>query len=133
MLVGQFSNVDRANWVMCNTFYELEEQRIKSSQCPKKVYRRNIREGFSGLVVPPNGGFGSQHGWMLHHTLRLELDFEGIEFGGSNGALPLWSEQRMNAKYIMDVWKVGIRAPTDEKGVVIQEVVEQCISEVMEG
>lgn len=26
VVVGQFSNVDKADWVLCNTFYELEEQ-----------------------------------------------------------------------------------------------------------
>lgn len=26
MLVGQFPNVEKADWVLCNTFYELEEQ-----------------------------------------------------------------------------------------------------------
>jgi pathogen-inducible salicylic acid glucosyltransferase len=26
MLVGQFSNVDKADWLLVNTFYELEEE-----------------------------------------------------------------------------------------------------------
>jgi len=26
VLVGQFSNVDKADWILSNTFYELEEQ-----------------------------------------------------------------------------------------------------------
>ncbi|RHN47164.1 putative crocetin glucosyltransferase [Medicago truncatula] len=26
LLVGQFSNIDKADWVLCNTFYELEKE-----------------------------------------------------------------------------------------------------------
>jgi pathogen-inducible salicylic acid glucosyltransferase len=29
MLVSQFSNVDKADWVLVNTFYELEQEVIK--------------------------------------------------------------------------------------------------------
>ncbi|CAB4290750.1 unnamed protein product [Prunus armeniaca] len=47
-------------------------------------------------------------------------------------ALPQWMDQKTNAKYIMDVWKIGLKAPCDERGVVRQEAVEHCISEVME-
>ncbi|KAL6206693.1 hypothetical protein ACLB2K_023940 [Fragaria x ananassa] len=33
--------------------------------------------------------------------------------------------------YIMDVWKIGIKAQVDEKGIVRQEV-EHCVSEILE-
>jgi pathogen-inducible salicylic acid glucosyltransferase len=29
LLVGQFSNIDKADWVLCNTFYELEKEVYK--------------------------------------------------------------------------------------------------------
>jgi pathogen-inducible salicylic acid glucosyltransferase len=29
MLVGQFSNIDKVDWVLCNTFYELEQEVTK--------------------------------------------------------------------------------------------------------
>jgi len=48
-------------------------------------------------------------------------------------AIPQYSDQSTNAKYIMDVWKMGLTAPADEKGLVSREVAEQYIREIMEG
>ncbi|KAJ7961939.1 Glycosyltransferase [Quillaja saponaria] len=49
-------------------------------------------------------------------------------------AMPQWTDQPTNAKFIVDVWKVGIRARIDhEKGIVTREEIEMCIREVMEG
>jgi pathogen-inducible salicylic acid glucosyltransferase len=47
--------------------------------------------------------------------------------------VPQWTDQSTNAKYIMDVWKMGLKAPANEKGLVKQEVIEHCIREIMEG
>jgi pathogen-inducible salicylic acid glucosyltransferase len=33
----------------------------------------------------------------------------------------------------MDVWKMGLKAPVDEKGLVRREIAEHCIWEIMEG
>ncbi|KAL5861587.1 hypothetical protein ACOSQ4_002883 [Xanthoceras sorbifolium] len=48
-------------------------------------------------------------------------------------AMPQWTDQTTNAKYVEDVWGTGIRALPDEKSVVRRQVVEKCIKEVMEG
>jgi UDP:flavonoid glycosyltransferase YjiC (YdhE family) len=48
-------------------------------------------------------------------------------------AMPQWSDQPMNAKYIEDIWKVGVRVRPDLKGVVSKEEVERCVREVVEG
>ncbi|GLT64019.1 hypothetical protein SLA2020_365370 [Shorea laevis] len=48
-------------------------------------------------------------------------------------AVPQWTDQSMNAKYIMDAWKMGLKAPVDEKGFVRREAVEHCIREIMGG
>ncbi|CAL9022642.1 unnamed protein product [Prunus brigantina] len=58
---------------------------------------------------------------------------EALSLGVPMVALPQWMDQKTNAKYIMDVWKIGLKAPCDERGVVRQEAVEHCISEIMEG
>lgn len=34
LLVDQFSNIDKADWVLCNTFYELEQEVC----CVTKIY-----------------------------------------------------------------------------------------------
>jgi pathogen-inducible salicylic acid glucosyltransferase len=48
-------------------------------------------------------------------------------------AIPQYSDQSTNAKYIMDVWKMGLNAPVDEKVLVNRESAEHCIREIMEG
>jgi pathogen-inducible salicylic acid glucosyltransferase len=48
-------------------------------------------------------------------------------------AIPYWSDQSTNAKYTMDVWKMGLKVPVDEKGLVRREIAEHCIREIMEG
>ena len=40
----------------------------------------------------------------------------------------------MNAKFVSDVWEVGVRVKVDdEKGLVTKEEIERCVREVMEG
>ncbi|CAN1236011.1 Mogroside IE synthase [Linum grandiflorum] len=47
---------------------------------------------------------------------------EALSLGVPMVAMPQWSDQATNAKYIEGVWKMGVR-----------EVVEKCLREVMEG
>ncbi|KAG8642058.1 mogroside IE synthase-like [Manihot esculenta] len=58
---------------------------------------------------------------------------EALSLGVPMVAVPQWSDQPTNAKYVEDVWKMGIRAKPDEEGIVRREVVEVCLREVMEG
>jgi len=49
-------------------------------------------------------------------------------------AMPQWTDQPMNAKYIQDVWKVGVRVKAEkESGICKREEIEFSIKEVMEG
>ncbi|KAL5222751.1 hypothetical protein ABZP36_027464 [Zizania latifolia] len=57
---------------------------------------------------------------------------EGISAGVPMVAMPRWSDQAMNAKYIADVWRVGARARRGRDGVVGRGEVERCVREVME-
>ncbi|KAJ6374229.1 hypothetical protein OIU78_029855 [Salix suchowensis] len=43
------------------------------------------------------------------------------------------SDQPMNAKFVEDVWKVGVRSEKDEVGIVKREELDRCIREVMDG
>ncbi|XP_066396304.1 flavonol 7-O-beta-glucosyltransferase UGT74F1-like [Miscanthus floridulus] len=58
---------------------------------------------------------------------------EGLGAGVPMVAMPQWSDQTMNAKYIDDVWRVGMRVRPDDKGVVRKEELEMRVREVMEG
>ncbi|OAY49876.1 UDP-glycosyltransferase 74B1 [Manihot esculenta] len=58
---------------------------------------------------------------------------EALSLGVPMVCIPQWTDQVPNAKFIEDVWKVGIRAKEDEKGVVRKQEVIRCLKEVMEG
>nr|AFJ52954.1 UDP-glycosyltransferase 1 [Linum usitatissimum] len=57
---------------------------------------------------------------------------EAMSLGVPMVAMPQWNDQTTNAKFIMDVWKIGVKAAGDEHGMVGREVIEKCIREVME-
>ena len=48
-------------------------------------------------------------------------------------AMPQWTDQRTNTKFIVDVWQVGFRIKLDGKGFANKEEIELCIREIMEG
>ncbi|KAM7259087.1 hypothetical protein ACFE04_014828 [Oxalis oulophora] len=58
---------------------------------------------------------------------------EAISFGVPIVAMPQWTDQNTNAKFVEDVWKIGIRAKAcdDEEGVVRREEIEICVKRVM--
>ncbi|KAL4631958.1 hypothetical protein ACB092_04G017100 [Castanea dentata] len=58
---------------------------------------------------------------------------EALSLGVPMVGLPQWTDQTMNAKYVQDVWKVGVRAKVCENGIVEREEIDFCIKEVMEG
>jgi len=57
---------------------------------------------------------------------------ETLCLGVPTVAVPCWSDQNTNAKYVADVWKIGIRASTDENNVVDGESLKHCVEEIME-
>ncbi|PKU69340.1 UDP-glycosyltransferase 74F1 [Dendrobium catenatum] len=58
---------------------------------------------------------------------------EALALGVPMVALPQWTDQTTDAKYIEEVWGTGIRARKGEEGIVRREEVERCVREVMEG
>ncbi|KAJ0239821.1 hypothetical protein HA466_0225440 [Hirschfeldia incana] len=59
---------------------------------------------------------------------------EGLAIGVPMVAMPQWIDQPMDAKYIQDVWKTGVRVKIDnESGIAKREEIEFSIKEVMEG
>ncbi|KAL9684968.1 hypothetical protein QQ045_022412 [Rhodiola kirilowii] len=58
---------------------------------------------------------------------------EALSAGVPMVAMPQWTDQPTNAKYIEDVWKVGIRGKTNQAGKVIpRDEINHCISQVMD-
>ncbi|KAG0544491.1 hypothetical protein BDA96_02G279500 [Sorghum bicolor] len=79
------------------------------------------------VAHPAVGCFVTHCGWNSTTTM------EGLGAGVPMVAMAQWSDQSMNAKYIEDVWRVGVRVRPDEDGVVRKEELEKRVREVMEG
>ncbi|KAI8009989.1 UDP-glycosyltransferase 74E2 [Camellia lanceoleosa] len=58
---------------------------------------------------------------------------EGLGLGVPMVGVPKWADQLTNAKFIEEIWSVGVRAKEDEKGVLRREELMGCLKEVMEG
>ncbi|KAG8375347.1 hypothetical protein BUALT_Bualt10G0090700 [Buddleja alternifolia] len=58
---------------------------------------------------------------------------EALSLGVPMVAMPQWTDQSTNSKFVMDMWKMGVRAPVDDKGLVSREMIARCIREVVEG
>ncbi|KAK7316334.1 hypothetical protein VNO77_35292 [Canavalia gladiata] len=219
--VDQFSNIDKADWVLCNTFYELDNEiaswikkiwpkfrtigpNIPSMFLDKQyiddqdygVAQFNYEECIEWLDDKPKGSvvyvsFGSlatlgeeqmeelAYGlresssyflWVVRASEQIKLPnffekksekglivtwccqlkvlahqaigcfvthcgwnstLESLCLGVPIIAIPHWSDQSTNAKLMVDVWKVGIRAVVDEKKIVRREALKHCIKEIM--
>lgn len=58
---------------------------------------------------------------------------EALSLGVPMVAMPQWTDQSTNSKFVMDVWKMGVRATVDDNGLVSRETIASCIREVVEG
>ncbi|KAM7497044.1 hypothetical protein LguiA_021458 [Lonicera macranthoides] len=225
VVLNQFSNIDKADWVLCNTFYKLEEEvvdfmgkqlrlrtigpTIPSFYLDKRLqddkdYGLNfykpststctkwLNERQKGSVVYVSFGSWTELGgeqmeelvcgfreanhyflWVVRESEQAKLPkyfveetqekglvvpwcpqvevlaheaigcfvthcgwnstLEALSLGVPMVAMPRWTDQTTNSKYICDVWKVGVRPRPYEKGIVRREAIERCIKEVMEG
>ncbi|CAN0841572.1 Mogroside IE synthase [Linum grandiflorum] len=222
-LVGQFSNIQKADWVLCNSVHELEPEaadwlsnhlpnfrtigptlpsfyldkqlpddtdyglsffKPDNEACnnwlqskPKRsvVYvsfgsladlgpehveelcwgLKNSNHYFLWVVRSSEGAklppmFKAEKGLIVSWCSQLEVlaseavgcfithcgwnsTLEAMSLGVPMVAMPWWTDQTTNAKFVTDVWKTGVKAARDENGVVGREVIEKCIREVMEG
>ncbi|XP_027352915.1 UDP-glycosyltransferase 74G1-like [Abrus precatorius] len=216
-LVDQFSNIHKADWIFCNTFYELENQvvdwmtknwpqfRTIGPNVPSKDDQDYGAVQFAsdddkcmewlddkpkgsvvyvsfGTTVPLDEEQMKELAWALRicdnhffwvvrasEETKLPKDFakksekglvvkwcsqpkvlaheaigcfvthcgwnstlEALCLGIPTIAVPLMADQITNAKFIADVWKVGLKAPFDEKKIARQGALKHCISKVMD-
>ncbi|KAL9227504.1 hypothetical protein vseg_003186 [Gypsophila vaccaria] len=89
-----------------------------------------------GLVV----GWASQLEILAHEATACFVThcgfnsvLEALSIGVAVVGVPVWTDQGTNAKYLEEVWGVGVKARVDEKGVVGSEEIVRCLREVMEG
>ena len=58
---------------------------------------------------------------------------EGLSLGVPMVAVPKWADQMTNAKFVEEIWEVGVRAKEDGNGIVRKREFVGCLKEVMEG
>ncbi|KAF7845118.1 UDP-glycosyltransferase 74G1-like [Senna tora] len=225
IVVGQFSNIENADWILCNTFYELQQEvadymtkiwpnlrtigptmlykflntnngiedeqdhgfaRFKSEECTKwlddqpkgsvvfvsfgtmvALNEEQIEEIACGLrdsdspylwvvrdseqsKLPKNFAKKSEKGMVVSWCHQIKVlsheaigcfvthcgwnsTMEALSLGVPLIAIPRWSDQATNAKFIEDVWRNGVRAPIDDekKGIVRGEALKESIWEMM--
>ncbi|KAL0330935.1 UNVERIFIED_CONTAM: UDP-glycosyltransferase 74E2 [Sesamum angustifolium] len=118
---------------MTNKYFLWVVRSSEQSKLPKSFVQETHEKGLivswcpqlEVLAHDAIGCFVTHCGW--NSTL------EALSLGVPMVAVPWWSDQSTNAKLVMDVWKMGIRARPDEKDIVGREEILRCIKHVMEG
>ncbi|KAK9941983.1 hypothetical protein M0R45_007673 [Rubus argutus] len=79
--------------------------------------------------------FGSPFFGLFRNSLWLELFRGSIDFGSARVTFPQWGDQVTNAKYLVDVFGVGLRLCRGkaENKLVMRDEVEKCLLEAMVG
>ncbi|XP_012080127.2 UDP-glycosyltransferase 74B1 [Jatropha curcas] len=92
--------------------------------------------GEIGLVV----SWCNQLEVLTHQAIRCFVShcgwnstLEALSVGVPMVCVTQWSDQPTNAKFVEDVWKVGVRGKKDEEGIITREELEKCLKEVMGG
>ncbi|XP_038888250.1 UDP-glycosyltransferase 74F2-like [Benincasa hispida] len=124
--MGEFaSGLVESNYYFIWVIRESEKAKLPTGFAPEKGL---ILEWSSQLEVLSNkavGCFFTHCGW--NSTL------EALCLGVSMVGMPQWTDQPTIAKYVEDVWKVGVRVKVGEDGIVGKEEIKGCIRKVMEG
>ena len=107
---------------------ETEQQKLPSNFIEETTERGLVVSWCPQLEVLAHRAVGS---FMTHCGWNSTL--EALSLGVPMVAMPQLSDQTTNAKFIVDVWKVGVRVKLDEKGIATKEEIELCIREVMGG
>lgn len=58
---------------------------------------------------------------------------EALSLGVPMVAMPQWSDQTTNTKFVVELWRTGVRVKVNDKGIIGKEEIEMRIREVMEG
>ncbi|XP_073133825.1 UDP-glycosyltransferase 74F2-like [Henckelia pumila] len=70
------------------------------------------------------GCFFSHAGW--------NSTTEALSLGVPMVVMPQWTDQTTDAKFVQDVWRVGIRVRVGDDGIVGREEIESCLRKVMD-
>ncbi|XP_075485811.1 UDP-glycosyltransferase 74B1 [Primulina tabacum] len=111
-------------WVLRDT----ERHKLPTQFVDATEHRGLVVSWCNQLEVLANGAVGC---FVTHCGWNSTV--EGLSLGVPMVAIPQWSDQMTDAKFIEEVWGVGVRCREDEFGVVKSEEFLFCLKEVMEG
>ncbi|CBI23328.3 unnamed protein product, partial [Vitis vinifera] len=149
MVVNQFSNIEKVDWVFCNTFYKLEEKVVDwmAKICPLRTIGPTLPSAYLDKRLGDDKDYGLNMLKPVTGACMEWLDSKpnGSVVYASYGSFAVlepeqmeevaWGLRRSNAYFLMvfveDVWGIGLRARADHKGIVRREVLEDCIGKVM--
>lgn len=225
LVINQFRNIEEADWLMCNSFYEQEQQVLEWMEKMKlriKTVGPNIPSMYADGRIDDDGEYGfnffkpkdevcrkwldvhreasvvfvafgsfsslsveqmeelawglaqsnffflwvvrseemaklpakfvevtAEKGLVVPWCLQLEVlshesigcfvthcgwnsTLEALTIGVPMVTMPQWTDQTINAKFVMDVWKIGIRALPDCNGIVRRTTIADCILKIMD-
>ena len=89
-----------------------------------------------GLVVP----WCNQLQALAHQAVACFVThcgwnstLEALSLGVPMVAMPQWRDQPTNAKFVEELWQVGVKAKKNKEGIVTRDELEMCIKEVTAG
>ncbi|XP_065628580.1 mogroside IE synthase [Quercus suber] len=106
---------------------ETEQKKLPTNFLQETAEKGLVVSWCSQLEVLAHKAIGC---FMTHCGWNSTL--EALSLGVPMVAMPQWTDQPTNAKFIVDVWKVGVRIKLDERGIATKEEIEFCIREVIE-
>ncbi|GLT33413.1 hypothetical protein SLA2020_080070 [Shorea laevis] len=116
-----------------NSYFLWVVRETEQKKLPSNFVKETLEKG---LVV----SWSSQLRVLAHEAVGCFIThcgwnstLEALSLGVPMVAMPQGSDQPTNAKFVEDVWKVGIRVRMDENGIIRKEEIERCIKEVREG
>ncbi|GAB4825840.1 hypothetical protein Ancab_008713 [Ancistrocladus abbreviatus] len=120
----QYSNLDRADFMLVNTIYELEEK--------YEVTSKWLEDKPSSSVVYVS--FGSRCSLAEEQMMQLAWALKkDCVWALPMVAMPQYGDQMINARLIQDIWKVGVKVNCVEERIVKGQEIVTRIMEVMHG
>ncbi|KAL1544837.1 hypothetical protein AAHA92_21640 [Salvia divinorum] len=107
-------------WVVRDT----EQSKLPRDLAPERALIVNWCAQLQVLSHRAVGCFFTHGGW--------NSTIEALSLGVPMVVMPQWTDQPMNAKMIVDVWRTGVRVRADGNGIVTRDEVVACLDEVME-
>ncbi|KAE8653781.1 hypothetical protein F3Y22_tig00117056pilonHSYRG00177 [Hibiscus syriacus] len=70
---------------------------------------------------------------FVQFDFQQNSTLEGLSLGVPMIGIPKWTDQLTDAKFVEDIWDIGVIVEEDNEGVVRKDELMRCLKEVMEG